>query len=273
MKRVVVVYRNVQLGRSFSVKEPSLDGFLLETEEDNTKKSIKSQQQQQQQYNHKLIISLLKIIMTEPRAKRFASVEEEDIENVPSSRVPRATKEATKQWLSMFNSYLEANDIVCDLATANEEEIAGVLSKCYLGIRTQTGDYYQRASYAGFRAALNRHLSERGINVISDLSFRRANEVFDGVLKKREGSLRPTEHKDEITKKDKEKINKLFIRCKDAMTLSRHVWFIIFYHLGLCGRELQCKLRKNDLEIRAHNGNEYCQLASEFGTKKPPGWS
>ena len=229
MKRVVVVYRNVQLGRSFSVKEPSLDGSLLETEEDNTKKSIKSQQQQQQpQYNQKQIISLLKIITTEPRAKLFASVEEEDIENVPSSRVPRATKEATEQWLSMFNSYLEANDIVCDPATANEEEIAGVLSKCYLGIRTQTGDYYQRASCAGFRTALNRHLSERGINVISDLSFRRANEVFDRVLKKREGSLRPTEHKDEITKKDQEKINKLFIRCKDAMTLSRHVWFTIF---------------------------------------------
>ena len=49
------------------------------------------------------------------------------------------------------------------------------------------------------------------------------------------------------------------------------MWFIITYHLGLRGRELQCKLRKNDLEIFTHNGNEYCQLASEFGTKNHQG--
>ena len=249
-----------------------MDSFLLEIEdEDNMKKSIKSQQQQQ--YTHKQIISLLKIIMMEPKAQRFAPVEEEGIENAPSCRVPRATKEATKQWLSVFNSYLEANEIVRDLATASEEEIVVVLSKRYLGIRTQKSEYYQRVSHARFRAALNRHLLDRGINGISDPSFFRATEVFDGVLKKleREGSLRPTEHKDEITKKDLDTVNKLFIRCKDAVTLSCHVWFIITYHLGLRGRELQCKLQKNQLEIFTHNGSEYCQLASEFGTKNQQG--
>ena len=54
-----------------------------------------------------------------------------------------------------------------------------------------------------FRAALNRHLLEKGINIITDPPFCCANEVVDGVLKKlqREGSLKPTGHRDEIIKR------------------------------------------------------------------------
>ena len=175
--------------------------------------------------------------MTEPVAKRFADVNDQDVENVLSSRVPRATRETTRQWLTVFDSYLKANKIVGNLDTATKEEISEILCKCYVGLRTQKGEYYQRASYAGFRVALNRHLLKRNINIISDPSFRRANEVFDSVLKQlqREGNLKPTDHKDEISKQDMDKIDSLFTRTKDTTTLTRHVWFIITYHLGLRG--------------------------------------
>ena len=153
-------------------------------------------------------------------------MDDQDVENVLSSRVPRATREMTRQWLTVFNLYLEANKIVCDLDTATKEDINEILCKCYVSLRTQKGEYYQRASYAGFRAALNRHLLKRNINIISDpFSFHWANEVFEGVLKQlqREGNLKPTDHKDEISKEDMDKIDSLFTRTKDATTLTCHV--------------------------------------------------
>ena len=43
------------------------------------------------------------------------------------------------------------------------------------------------------------------------------------------------------------------------------------FHLGLRGREFQCKLRKNDIELFMHKGKEYCQLTLEFSTKNHQG--
>ena len=86
---------------------------------------------------------------------------------------------------------------------------------------------YQRNSYNGFRAALNRHLEDRGFDLFNDPQFVRSNNVFDGVWKKlkREGKLRPVKHKDPISDTDMQKISYMFGVHKDPVTLLQQVWF------------------------------------------------
>ena len=98
MKQVATVCCTVQLSRSFPTLLPALDGILLEAEEDDMENSYKAKTDKSTVTRK--IISLLEFIMTEPRAKRFATMEE-DVENV-KVLVPKVN------WLSLFDSYLEA---------------------------------------------------------------------------------------------------------------------------------------------------------------------
>eukprot|EP00117_Sycon_ciliatum_P038685 scpid6132/ scgid28703/ len=68
-----------------------------------------------------------------------------------------------------------------------------------------------------------------------------------------------------------EKIEVLFQNANDPSTLARKVWFLTTYHFGLRGRELQAKLRKQDLDFIVVDGSTYCQLAAEFATKNNQG--
>ena len=67
--------------------------------------------------------------------------------------------------------------------------------------------------------------------------FRRANDTFDGMIKKlkREGGISPSAHKDILTATDMNKINYLFDTKKDAKCLIQQVSFYITMRFGIRG--------------------------------------
>ena len=210
--------------------------------------------------------------MSSPSPKRrFNPVMDEDVEEILNERVPKSTKDCTSVWVRVFEAFVEENDeIECDLKVCSREQLAEVLCKCYVAMKKKDGTAYQRSSYNGFRAALNRHLEDRGFDLFSDSAFARCNSVFDGVLKrlKREGKLRPIKHKDPISDPDLRKINYTFGTKKDPVTLLQQVWFFVTLHFGLRAREVQASMRKGDLVLcRDANGKEYFTLSTDFVTK------
>ena len=139
-------------------------------------------------------------------------------------------------------------------------------------MRTHKGDAYQYNLYKGFRAAIQRHLNDLGrdFDIYKDTEFRRANDTFDGMIKKlkREGGMSHIAHKDIITDTDMGKINYLFETKKDAKCLIQQVWFYVTMHFGIRERELQCNTRKKDLVfLKDDNGDDYIKLGTDFAQK------
>eukprot|EP00117_Sycon_ciliatum_P005509 scpid97844/ scgid9429/ len=214
---------------------------------------------------------------SEPTAKRrFESVSVQEVDTVITERVPKSTSSTTKGWVKVFMDYAADNGTNIDLATCSKDELNEALCKTYLGIRTQKKEYYQRSSYQGFRAAINRHLAEtdRDMNIFTDPEFRRSNQAYDGILKKlkRQGELNATQSKAIISTEDFAKINKLFLYSKEPSNLNMEVWFYLTYHHGLRGREVQCRLTKESLTLCKDNeGKDYYTLNTNFSTKNHQG--
>ena len=188
--------------------------------------------------------------MAEPAPKRFAFVTDADVDSVIAGRTPKSTKDSTKIWVSVLQTFMKKSSLTLDLKTCSKDDLCHVLCECYVGMRPHKGDTYQYNSYKGFRSGVQRHLNDLGrdFNIYKDSEFRRANDTFDGMKKlKMECEMSPIAHKDIIMESDMNKINFLFNTKKDAKCLVQQVWFYVTLHFGIRGRELQSIMRKADL--------------------------
>ena len=129
------------------------------------------------------------------KVERFATISEEEVQELVRDRVPESTRRATDKWLRILQDYLREKGVSCDFASVSSQELAQILAELYPELRQQNGQPYSRSSLLGCRAALQRHLNSLGrtINLFRDRDFQQANNVLDGVLKKmkREGQLKP----------------------------------------------------------------------------------
>eukprot|EP00117_Sycon_ciliatum_P022438 scpid99806/ scgid19360/ len=217
-------------------------------------------------------VSLVYPNMAEPAPKRVATVTDADVERIIAERTPKSTKDSTKNWVAVLDTFMKKANMVLDLKTWTKDDLCHLLCLCYVGMRTQKGENYQYSSYKGFPAAIQRHLNDLGrkFDIFNGMEFRRSNDTFDGMIKKlkREGGMNPIAHKDIITDTDMYKITYLFDTKKDAKCLIQQVWSYVTMHFGIRGRELQCNMRKQDLLIlKDSNGQEYIQLATDFAQK------
>ena len=80
--------------------------------------------------------------------------------------------------------------------------------------------------------------------------------------------MNPTAYKDIITDGDYNKIKYLSDNKKDGRCLTQQVWFYVTLHFGICGRELQCLLRKTDMQLHTNeHGAKYVILGTDFAQK------
>ena len=191
---------------------------------------------------------------------------------------------ATKFWSSLFEDYLREKNIAIDLKTCTADELAAVLKKLYVEVRKKDGSFYQRTSVRGVRAGIHRYIREppfsrTDLSLFRDNSaFDEANDVLDAHLRvlKKQGELKATDHFPPISRPDLEKIG-AFLRSSitepmDPTDLTLAGWFVLTFHLGLRGREMQLDLRKQDLAISTDGeGKQYVHLSTSFSQKNHSG--
>ena len=211
----------------------------------------------------------------EPPPKRFVTVSNDDVDKIIADRTPQSSIATTNNWMKVAEAYRDENFSGLSFDSCTKDELCNFLASLYVGVRRADKQPYQRNSLLGLRGALHRHMREsRGFDIINSSDFHRANAALDGKLKqmKRDGDLKPVQHKEVITDDDMEKIKYYFLRSKSAEDLNLWVWFSITLHLSLRGRELQRKLTKNDLIKKTdENGRSYYELNADFATKNHPG--
>ena len=78
--------------------------------------------------------------MAEPAPKRLASVTDADVDSVVAGRSPKSTKNSTKIWVSVLETFMKKSSLTLDLKTCFKDDLCHVLCKCYVRMRTNKGD-------------------------------------------------------------------------------------------------------------------------------------
>ena len=215
-----------------------------------------------------------------PKKARFATVPENQMRKLAADAVPAATKKTTKTWISVFEAYLKEKKISMNLQTVTAGDLADVLRQLYVEVRKQDGTSYQRPSLMGLRAAIQRQLrsppyNRKDLNIITGADFHEANSMLDAYLKHlaKEGQLRPTEHKQPLTKQDLQLCLAHFYDKaeSDPRVLTKAVWFFITYHFALRSQEVQENIKTAHLRFTTVGGMEVVKLAAEYRTKNHQG--
>ena len=147
------------------------------------------------------------------------------------------------------------------------KDLAALLRRFYGSVRKSDGTKYSKASLNSLRAGLQRHIAappfSRAINLLTNVEFHSANNVFKGDLKrkKREGGDKSTSYPP-ISDGDLERLHdSKVLNTTTPDGLQKLVWFNIQYKLCRHGREGQRTIKKDDFEFKIDDvGREYACL-------------
>ena len=139
---------------------------------------------------------------------------------------------------------------------ANVEDLAANLRTFYACARSADGNLYSKSSLTNLRAGLNRYLTSppysRQINLMHDIAFQSANQVFVGMVRKlRQDGLDKTRHKDAIRASDMKKLYECStLSTDDPVGLQRKVYIEVCLHFCRRGRVGLRELRKESFVIQ-----------------------
>ena len=134
---------------------------------------------------------------------------------------------------------------------------------------------YKSQTLRTMRAALNRYFKEkRRIDIIADIEFYEANEMFKCVLKVNKSQrLGEIESKEAITDDDMIKLNEHFTRNMlskpNAQNLQLMMIFYIIFQFGRRSRENLRKMKKNTFQLgKDPDGRQFVYQAIDEMDKK-----
>ncbi|XP_061190955.1 uncharacterized protein LOC133199094 [Saccostrea echinata] len=209
-------------------------------------------------------------------SSRFRKVTEEQLQSYQEMTQSKNTKKHTRWGVKILHDWhLETFNHNIDLSSVSTKELAAKLNQFYCEARPckTPNEEYHKNTLKGIRAAINRRLSDLGrdIDIVNDKSFKTANKCLTGILKqrKKEGTSRPTNHKEVISKADLQKISAfLETAYSSPINLRLAVWYIIAVHFLSRGFEFHCQLERDSFEFKTdENGMTYACLTQESKRK------
>ncbi|CAG2243519.1 unnamed protein product [Mytilus edulis] len=185
--------------------------------------------------------------------RRFASLEDEDRENLLENVDSKNTKRQTKTAINGFREYLTEKSLSLDFESYDDAQLDDVLSKFYMEMRNKNGEMYKKTTMQSYRQGLQRHLSKtRDIDILKGDNFKKSQKAYQCMTKelKRLG-LAAVEHYPAIADADIEKMYMFF--CKDLESpkcSSTKVFVDIMIHFGRRGRENLATLTRQDFAVQ-----------------------
>jgi hypothetical protein len=141
------------------------------------------------------------------------------------------------------------------------------LGSFYASLRKENGEELTSSSLSSIRYSLARHLkSACNVDIMKDVAFTRANEVFKGKMSKlkRIGNG-TTNHFDRILDEDLNKI--AHMPEDDPQSLQLKVWFHLQFHFAQRGNENIHSMKKHDLQFIRNENNKTEIHLRDFLTK------
>ena len=213
---------------------------------------------------------------------RFELLDEATKDELMANRKAKNTNRVTKQWFSCLKAFLKERKLP-DLESIPDTDLPQILGEFYYSARKQkitdtekfneaqndpkkksALKHYKNSSLKSGRAALNRYFKgERGLDIISNELFIKANENFQSVTKKgKEDGRGEISSKIPISDEDMEKLSLYFqekmMGKANGKFLQQLVVFNIIYQGGRRGHEYLRNMKKDTFEIKTdHDGRKY----------------
>ena len=182
----------------------------------------------------------------EPPNKRFAAVNDENVEDMGKKKQAANTTQSTN-FVKVLRTYCnETGQGFSETEEmTNNEQLNVLLSRFYIAARKTNGERYKVNSLKSLRFALQRHfLEKREVDIIDDMRFKTSGVVFDNVLKETKADgFGDTEHYPEVEPEDLTKLYSSF-DINTPTGLLEIVWFNIMYFLCRRGRQNLRKMTK-----------------------------
>ena len=216
--------------------------------------------------------------------QRYLSLNDDDREGLLDSVVPKNTKNATKNWINVLNSYLKVKKIANNVDEILTVDLPRTLEIFYSEVTKDNGkqkqkkspknlnensnnnnecdqkvvkERYSNTSMRAMRAAIKRYIDhKREVDVISNEKFIRANKVFDAILKDNKAHGKGNvQHKPAISATDLERLNDYFSQYMrpNATILQQFVEFNLMFYLCRRGRENLTRMPKDTFEVHFNN--------------------
>ena len=200
---------------------------------------------------------------------RFYSKSNDDIASILERRNAKNTKQATKSNIKTFHDYLVEKQFP-KLEDIDMNDLPKILENFYPNLRRVDGEDYKLQSIKCIRAGINRWTkSNRNTDIIGDVRFTKANEIFKGVSKiARENGKGTTKSTPVIAQEDLERIPNYFLHDvlnnPDPKKLQRCVLFYVIYFFCRQGRENLYEMQTDTFDIGMDpDGRQYIYQARD----------
>ena len=208
---------------------------------------------------------------------RFASLNDEEFDDLLNRKDSENTPKATKKAVTVFREYLSAKNRPEDFENFEKDELGNVLSRFYVEARRSDGNHYKTSSLNGVRAGLNRHLKQNyylgsgTIDIIRDKDFVAANMAFRAaIVELRKIGKGDVQHHQAIDENDIAKLYRSGVFDQNSPTgLQLKVWFELMLYICRRGRENLRELKKDHFVVATDSdGRQYVTQAVDELTKK-----
>ena len=187
---------------------------------------------------------------------RFASLNDEEFDDLLNRKDSENTQKATKKAVTVFREYLSAKNRPEDFENFEKDELGNVLSRFYVEARRSDGNHYKTSSLNGVRAGLNRHLKQNyylgsgTIDIIRDKDFVAANMAFRAaIVELKKIGKGDVQHHQAIDENDIAKLYRSGVFDQNSPTgLQLKVWFELMLYICRRGRENLRELNKSNTE-------------------------
>ena len=194
---------------------------------------------------------------------RFKTLNAEDQDKLLTGKDKASTQRATRSFIGQFSSFLQLKGL-SKVEDLDDSELSEVLFDYYSSVQPQKKDEYSVQSLKCMRAGLNRYFKKsRGIDIIADPAFVKANQMFEAVKvdakKNGRGVKKSTPAISDI---DLERIAEYFchdhISRPDPRRLQQNIIFYVIYFFCRRGRENLYSMTKSMFHlVTEHNGSQY----------------
>ena len=188
---------------------------------------------------------------------RFASLNDEEFDDLLNRKDSENTQKATKKAVTVFREYLSAKNRPEDFENFEKDELGNVLSRFYVEARRSDGNHYKTSSLNGVRAGLNRHLKQNyylgsgTIDIMRDKDFVAANMAFRAaIVELKKIGKGDVQHHQAIDENDIAKLYRSGVFDQNSPTgLQLKVWFELMLYICRRGRENLRELKKDHFVV------------------------
>lgn len=197
--------------------------------------------------------------------RRFAKIENKDIERLKEKQKNKHTGLATSNWVRVFQSWAHSRGLQEVIENYNVQELNTTLEKFYAEVRRQNGKEYEPDSLSVMQSCLDRYLRENDykVSITQGREFQSSQRVLEGKIRQLRQENQGKKPNSKVLSKQDEEIlwNCGQLGGDSPKSLQNTMWLYLSRYFGVKGRQEHYTLRVEYFQLKKNSQNDQEYLA------------